>query len=66
MIVQINGKESVVPDSYSLPELIQSRGFKENRVIIELNGQILNREKWHSTRLSPNDSLEIINIIGGG
>jgi thiamine biosynthesis protein ThiS len=66
MLVKLNGKESDVTEFFSLQDLVQSRGLKKNMVIIELNGEIIRREQWDRTRLKSNDSLEIIQIIGGG
>jgi sulfur carrier protein len=66
MLVKINGQVSELPESLTLEDLVVNRGLKKNLVIIELNGQVFPKNQWDSTRLKKDDSLEIIQIIGGG
>lgn len=66
MLVKVNGSETEIRDNSSVRELLQSRNLKNDRVIIELNGEIIRREQWESRIVNPGDRLEIIQIIGGG
>ena len=66
MLVTINGKVAEVPDNCSFKDLLASRNLKEDVVILELNGEIINRGKWAGLKLNPDDSLELIRIISGG
>ncbi len=66
MQVIINGKAAELPENSSVTDLLQSRKLPEDVVIIELNGEIINRGKWDSVKLNPDDSLELIRIISGG
>jgi len=65
MQVKINGVIAELPDNSSVKDLLLARKLPDV-VIIELNGEIINRGKWESLKLNPSDSLEIIRIISGG
>ena len=66
MLIKINGTESEISDNLSIQDLISARDLPGNVIIIELNGVILRRELWEITKFNPNDSVEIIRLIGGG
>ncbi len=66
MQVKINGVLAELPDNYSVQDLLLARELSVEIVIIELNGEIINRGKWESLKLNPDDSLELIRIISGG
>ncbi|MBI4302738.1 MAG: sulfur carrier protein ThiS [Chloroflexi bacterium] len=65
MIVRINGKESEVPQKLTIADIVRERNLPD-RVIIDLNGEILNPERWSSTYLRSDDDLELVQVIGGG
>ena len=66
MTLQINGEKREFPDALTVADLIESLGMKGDRVAIELNLNILPRERWASTELHHGDRLEIVHFVGGG
>ncbi len=66
MQVTINGKAAELPDNCSIKDLLASKKISEDVVILELNGEIINRGKWDGLKLKSDDSLELIRIISGG
>jgi len=66
MDIVINGKIEQVPPQLSLQELIQSLDLKSDRVAVELNRQIVRRERWAETPLHEQDRVEIVHFVGGG
>ena len=40
--------------------------MKADRVAIELNREIVPRDRWSATRLNEGDRLEIVHFVGGG
>lgn len=66
MLIKINGAESEIFDNISIHDLLLARKLPVEIIIVELNGTIVPRELWESTRLTPEDNLEIIRILGGG
>ena len=65
MNVTING-ETKSTSAETLSALIESLGMKSDRVAIELNREIVPREKWPETPLHDGDKLEIVHFVGGG
>ena len=66
MQIVINGQTQQVASSISLQELIQSLDLKADRVAVELNRQIVRRDRWQETQLRDQDRLEIVHFVGGG
>jgi sulfur carrier protein len=69
MTLHINGDERTFPDSpapFTLAALIESLGMKSDRVAVELNRDIVPRDRWAQTLLKDGDRLEIVHFVGGG
>jgi thiamine biosynthesis protein ThiS len=69
MTIQINGQEKSFPDAprpFSLAALVEILGMKPDRVAIELNRDIVPRDRWAETRLNEGDRLEVVHFVGGG
>lgn len=66
MTLQINGEKRQFPDALSVSSLVEHLGMKGDRVAIELNLEILPKERWSSTELHEGDRLEIVHFVGGG
>jgi sulfur carrier protein len=69
MKLQINGEErdfSVAPSLFTLAALVESLGMKADRVAVELNREIVPRDRWAETRLADGDRLEVVHFVGGG
>ena len=61
----ING-ENKVSLADTLSALVDQLGMKSDRVAIELNREIVPRDRWAQTRLADGDQLEIVHFVGGG
>jgi thiamine biosynthesis protein ThiS len=66
MKLHINGEERELAEGLTLAALVEQLGMKADRVAVELNRQIVNRELWPQTRLNSGDQLEIVHFVGGG
>jgi len=64
--MKINGITLEVGREMALRDLLESKGYKTSRVAVELNGEIVPRSKYDQVTVSDGDSLEIVNIVGGG
>lgn len=64
--MKINGITLEVGREMALRDLLESKGYKTSRVAVELNGEIVPRSKYDQVMVSDGDSLEIVNIVGGG
>ena len=66
MKLQINGEERTFDGQFTLAGLIESLGMKSDRVAIELNREIIPRDRWAETTLKDGDKLEMVHFVGGG
>ena len=65
MTLTING-DSRITAAQTLADLVFDLGMKPDRVAIELNRDIVPRDRWAETRLKDGDQLEIVHFVGGG
>ena len=71
MKVHINGEERtfadpVPPAQFTLAALVEALNLKSDRVAVELNREIVPRDRWPQTLLKDGDHLEIVHFVGGG
>jgi thiamine biosynthesis protein ThiS len=71
MNLHINGEERAFADpaslaGFTLSALIESLAMKPDRVAVELNHDIVPRDRWQQTQLKDGDRLEIVHFVGGG
>jgi thiamine biosynthesis protein ThiS len=66
MKLVINGEERQFPGSLTLAGLLAQLGLKSDRVAVELNRDIVPRDRWVDTVLNNGDKLEIVHFVGGG
>lgn len=66
MTLQINGESRDFADGITLAGLVAQLGSKPDRVAVELNLEIVSRDKWQDTILRNGDRLEIVHFVGGG
>jgi sulfur carrier protein len=71
MKLHINGEEGTfaaapIGGPFTLAVLIETLGMKADRVAVELNRDIVPRDRWTQTALSEGDRLEIVHFVGGG
>jgi thiamine biosynthesis protein ThiS len=66
MLLEINGEPRSFEGSLTLASLIERLGMKSDRVAVELNREIVPRDKWPRTELREGDRLEIVHFVGGG
>jgi thiamine biosynthesis protein ThiS len=66
MKLQINGEWRDFGAPQTLATLVEQLGMKPDRVAVELNRQIVPRDRWSATSLAEDDGLEIVHFVGGG
>lgn len=62
----INGEEREFTNVSTLSELLSRLELKPDRVAVELNRELISRERWASSKLTGGDKLEIVHFVGGG
>jgi sulfur carrier protein len=66
MTLTINGENREFSSIRTLSDLVTHLGMKADRVAIELNRELIPRDRWNATQLSDGDKLEIVHFVGGG
>ncbi|MFH0921681.1 MAG: sulfur carrier protein ThiS [Fibrobacterota bacterium] len=66
MDATINGKKRSFGDKTTLADLLAQTGVKPGQVVVEQNGQIIDRARLAEARISLNDTIEIVHFVGGG
>ena len=64
--IQLNGDPYEINDGTNLNELLNKLKIQKNKVAIEVNGEIIEKEKYLKIVLSKDDKVEIVHFIGGG
>jgi thiamine biosynthesis protein ThiS len=62
----INGQDRQFDSVLTISSLLAELGMKPDRVAVELNRELVPRDRWPSTHLSDGDKLEIVHFVGGG
>ncbi len=66
MTIQVNGETRNVADGSTVADLLRHLELVADRVAVEVNLEILDREKFAGRELREGDRIEILSFIGGG
>ena len=64
--IKINGKFSRINENLSLSNVLKQLKIPVKKVAIELNQEIIDKNKTKKIKLKKNDKIEIVHFIGGG
>ena len=64
--IQLNGDPYEINDGTNLNELLNKLKIQKNKVAIEVNGEIVEKNKYPNLILNKGDKVEIVKFIGGG
>ena len=64
--IQLNGNPYEINNRTNLNELLNKLKIKKNKVAIEVNGEIIEKNKYPTLTLNKGDKVEIVHFIGGG
>lgn len=66
MKIVINGKTKDFKENSTLSEVIKSLNIEDKVMAAAVNMNIVKKDSWDSFKLSENDSVELLNFVGGG
>ena len=66
MTLTVNGKEIVLTTDTTITAYLEANQYRENRIVVELNEEILPKEQYSTTYLKEGDCMEIVMFMGGG
>ena len=64
--IGINGKFSTISENLNLSTFLKKLKIPLKKVAIELNQEIIDKNKTNKIKLKKNDKIEIVHFIGGG
>jgi len=64
--IVVNGEARNVPEASTVLELLADLALEPEHVALELDREILKRDRWSGTRLGGGERLEIVHFVGGG
>lgn len=62
----LNGKEVALEKEKTIAQLLSENKVNENRVVVELNKEIIVKEDFSKINLKDDDTVEVISFVGGG
>ena len=64
--IKLNGKAKLIAENSKIQRLINDFNVPLRKVAIELNQEIIDKNKLNKIKLKNNDKIEIVHFIGGG
>ncbi len=64
--IQLNGDSYEIIKGTNLNELLGKLKIQKNKVAIEVNGEIVEKNKYPNLILNDKDKVEIVQFLGGG
>ena len=66
MEIQLNGKPREVADQMTVGRLLEDLKLQPLRVAVQVNMDIIQRERYGEAVLRPGDTVEILTFMSGG
>lgn len=64
--ITFNGKKRTINEDINIATFIVDNNYKPEHVVVELNEEIIPKEKYEQIVLKQNDTLEVLSFMGGG
>ena len=62
----LNGEETRISTKWTVNNLVEDLELVGKQVAVELNGQIISRDRWQEETLASGDRVEVVHFVGGG
>jgi thiamine biosynthesis protein ThiS len=66
MEIRLNGKPREVAEGITIRGLLDGLGLHPLRVAVQVNQDIIKRERYGEVALEPGDMVEVLTIMAGG
>jgi len=66
MKLTVNGETHLVDGASTLDELLTLLNVTRQNLVVELNGEVVNVDRYAATKLTDGDQLELVRFVGGG
>ena len=65
-MVQINGETRENYENLTVEEMVDREGLQKSRIAVEINGEIVSKQKYNDTVLHAGDVVGVVSFVGGG
>ena len=65
-MITINGNQTTFSTDLTVAEYLEQNNYQTNRIVVELNEEILPKYSYAETMLKDGDRLEVVSFVGGG
>lgn len=62
----INGEEKDLKEGITIIDMLETLGLNKDKVVVEINLDIIPKDKYSQMTLNKKDKIEIVGFIGGG
>jgi sulfur carrier protein len=66
MRVTVNGDPRTLSEGLTLAQFVRDLGLEKNPIAVELNREVVPKDRHGATTLRDGDRLEIVTLVGGG
>ena len=66
MQISLNGKSQALDERTTVADLLEGLVLKPIRVAVEVNEDIVSRDRYADTVIREGDRIEIVTFVGGG
>ena len=66
MEITVNGERRRVRDGLDILELLETSKLNPGEFVVEVDQEIVERERFGETHLEPGARVEIVRLVGGG
>ena len=64
--IKLNGRNISIQGKQSIFNLLKKYKINNKKVAVEVNGKIINKNRYKLSYIKNNDKIEIVHFIGGG
>lgn len=65
-VLRINGEEEHFDHVKTLLDVVAHYKLENNLVVAEVDGKVIDRERWSETSIKDGMSIELVHFVGGG
>lgn len=65
-MITVNGKQIQLTSEMSVADYLEQNNYQINRIVVEMNEEILPKYSYSETMLKDGDRLEVVTFVGGG
>ena len=64
--MRVNGKDITLRETKTISDFLKDNNYNLGRIVIELNGEIVSKDKYNTINLKDTDVMEVLTFVGGG